>query len=1514
VSKSNAIRKRRHRTSRGGRRRQAPCLALAALVLAAGAWLTAPGARAQGCDGFVLADGVTCVPGDPVFDPEEANQFAREGTGGVSEDPGQDINTGNLSSTGKFDIPTGASPSPLFGAQPWTQRMLRFEEFGPEPLVPPGPGLPATTAILADTCGLASDPNANFGSASTLQVDGDSAKHAFIRVQVTNVGSATVISAVLRMRVASGSRAASDSGGRVHVAPCAWDEATMTWNTRPLMSAAVLDSAGPVATGAVVEFDVTAAITGDGIFCFGLDSLSSDGVDYNSREAASGRPEVIVSVSGGSSGPCEPFPPPLGPDRGPASAALDDFLEHEVCPFPSREANTTDRNPWQPEIEAYIGRALDDPPAEGRPPGENWAHQRWDEFFPEVYYSTAQAGARTNRGLRDARQLHGYAVGEWGAAVPGQEGQTGLYHNTTGQAGFDGTTTGIAVRFHPNFPVQDPNALWTFDGTFPPKLLMVRYGQPVLMRHYNALPIDPSANFGFGLHTITTHEHNGHQPAESDGFTQAFFFPGQFYDYRWPLALAGHDSINTNASDPRAGAPDGHGGIVNIPGDWRETMSTHWFHDHMLDFTAQNVYKGNAVMMNYYSSVDRGREPTSAAEAAGDPANPGYGCHYANPSNVNLCLPSGSGLDWGNRSYDVNLLLADKAWDQQGQLFFNIFNLDGFLGDNILVNWLYKPYFEVRARRYRFRILNGSVSRYFRLALVTQSNAPVPFYMVANDGNLMEHAVFFPNGQLPTQGIAERYDIVVDFSQFAPGTKLYMVNLLEHRNGRRPHEAIALQEVLSGEYRAVVEDGRWEDGDPAVGKFLELRVVAYGGVDRSMNPAEYVPGGKKMIPLPVITQAELDNALHRTFVFGRSSGTDEAPWTIKTDGGSGFNMDPRRLSAAPTEGALEIWHIRNGGNGWSHPVHIHFEEGRILRRGGLPPPPWEEWARKDVYRIGRMPDSTDSVDVALRFREFMGSYMEHCHNTQHEDHAMLLRWDIERPGQVKVMPTPMPTWDGVTYVDSVALPTFRTGDLDTSDDPECGDGSRNQPGEQCDGLDDAGCPGQCRADCTCPGAGICGDDLVNQPNEDCDGIDDAACPGHCDAECMCTVLPVCGDNMVNLDDEECDGTDAAGCPGACRVDCTCPVAATTSTTAAPTTSTTTTTTTTLLPPGPVSLFCDTFGGGLANWSESGEGDWNTEALHATTNYPGTGSGSPAAHSDNCDTTCTITLAGTVNLGGRTAATLTLLRFVDSELDAGEYLRLEAWNGTWQTLADWSADNGSDTNQWHAHSIDLAAYLGRPDFRIRFVTHSSNTSEHVQVDDVCVTAYGGGATTTTLAPTTTTAPPTTTTTTGGGATTTTTLGAQTIVASVVADAFTDANNPSSNFGTRTAIEVDGSPVKTAFVRISVSGIGGRTVTSARLRLVVTNESNSGGQIRRIAGCAWTETGITANNQPSLTAVGSPGPVLGTASVGQAVLFDLPGLTADGTHCYAITTTSTNGVDYSSREASSNRPAVEITVAP
>jgi hypothetical protein len=349
--------------------------------------------------------------------------------------------------------------------------------------------------------------------------------------------------------------------------------------------------------------------------------------------------------------------------------------------------------------------------------------------------------------------------------------------------------------------------------------------------------------------------------------------------------------------------------------------------------------------------------------------------------------------------------------------------------------------------------------------------------MIANDGNLMEHAVPFDgsmdldgdgnvqnhNAILPTMGIAERFDIIVNFAKngISVGDKLYFVNLMEHQTGKGPESVpLSLADVLSGKYKAVLKSGskglEWDAGDPVVGKFMQMVVKPYAGQDVSMNPADYEPAkpgkaaGKVMIPLTVnrddpTMQAKLKTVRHREFIFGRSDGTDLAPWTIKTDGGFGYHMDPRRISAAPQlangptdagfsgDGTLEVWKIKNGGGGWSHPVHVHFEEGVVLTRDGKAPPEWEKWARKDVYRIGEGIDSSQEVEMAIRFREFAGTYMEHCHNTQHEDNAMLLRWDIEHPGQFQLMPTPLPGWDGVNYVNSAALPTFRTGDTRNTD-------------------------------------------------------------------------------------------------------------------------------------------------------------------------------------------------------------------------------------------------------------------------------------------------------------------------------------------------------------------------------------------------------------------------------------------------------------------------------------------------
>ena len=176
-----------------------------------------------------------------------------------------------------------------------------------------------------------------------------------------------------------------------------------------------------------------------------------------------------------------------------------------------------------------------------------------------------------------------------------------------------------------------------------------------------------------------------------------------------------------------------------------------------------------------------------------------------------------------------------------------------------------------------------------------------------------------------------------------------------------------------------------------------------------------------MIPNPDLSNIPV--VRERTFEFGSGAKsltdpTDKDPWGVKTDGGTMLQADYGRVSAAPTPGTREIWTLKNAGAGWDHPVHIHFEEGQILARNGSAAnvPAWEK-GRKDVYRLR----PGGSVTLTMQFREFYGMFMEHCHNTVHEDHAMLVRWELDR-GLVP-MPTPIPTPQGVGYIASTTLPT-----------------------------------------------------------------------------------------------------------------------------------------------------------------------------------------------------------------------------------------------------------------------------------------------------------------------------------------------------------------------------------------------------------------------------------------------------------------------------------------------------------
>jgi FtsP/CotA-like multicopper oxidase with cupredoxin domain len=684
------------------------------------------------------------------------------------------------------------------------------------------------------------------------------------------------------------------------------------------------------------------------------------------------------SFSGGT-GSCSQIPTGLNPSPTfgvqPFTAPLYRFdvlprnAVSTLNPAPTAQANTT-QQPVDPNLVG--GQKGLTGPIEGRPPGAQWAHQRFSQFPPAVAVEVTTLPIGTNN----------------------------VYNPGVTSDLNSGINAGSPVppKFHPSFPAQQAQQVWTFNGTFPPKLMQSRYGEPILFRHHNGLPTLINNNGGFGRFTLSTHEHNAHHGAENDGFTGAYFWPNEFYDYHYPWVLAGFTTINTGATDARAGAPNDSGGINKVAGDWKETMSTHWFHDHMFTFTDQNVYKGIAGMNNIYSSLDRGDESVN--------------------DGVNLRLPSGYNETlhpgWGNLDYDVNLMLADKAWDSNGQMTMDTLDFDGFLGDQMTVNFTWKPFFNVYARRYRFRILNASVSRFFALALSDSSN----MVQIANDGNLLPLTANI--AQTDQLGIAERYDIVIDFSRYKAGQTVDLVNLQQMASGKLPGPVLTVAQATSG-----------TSCDPCVGSFLRFKITGPPPKpDLSVDPSGN-GNGIALIPNPTLPAI----ARQRTFVFDDNARRDtndpvttylgNGQWGIATSNtggssrssGSALLADFGRITSQPGFGSAEQWTLVNGGDNWDHPIHIHFEEGQIIQRmdryGSNVPLLTQEKGRKDVYRL----EPGGSVVIQMQFRDWGGMFMEHCHNTMHEDNAMLMRWDINNAGApfLNPLPTPISKPTGVTF-------------------------------------------------------------------------------------------------------------------------------------------------------------------------------------------------------------------------------------------------------------------------------------------------------------------------------------------------------------------------------------------------------------------------------------------------------------------------------------------------------------------
>ena len=498
------------------------------------------------------------------------------------------------------------------------------------------------------------------------------------------------------------------------------------------------------------------------------------------------------------------------------------------------------------------------------------------------------------------------------------------------------TQHAISVSHSPQLPMQ---TVWGFDdnsglpgpASSPGPTYQAFYGRPQLTRNINALP-PASQNGGFGMPSVTTHLHNGHTPSESDGNPCDFYGIGNFCDQYYPNVLAGFNSD------------------FKPNGDINESLSTLWYHDHRVDFTAQNTYKGLLGFYCLFNQFDTGNETTG------------------------FRLPSFP-------QFDIPLAFADKVYDPTtGLLAFDLFNLDGILGDKFLVNGKIQPFFNVQPRRYRFRLLDTGPSRFYQFFLTDLNNlgATNPFWVIANDGNLLPAPVQVQSVRI---GVAERVDVIIDFSQFA-GKTIYLENRLNQLNGQGPLDDFGpngtsqeCTQVLGTTTPSILPAGGGN-------LLLQFRVAGGTAVDNSLPPSQ-----QKFYQLP---STDFTPTAIRTFKFDRLNGQ----WSI-----NGQFMDCNTFRFTVQQNSVEEWILMNLSGDWTHPIHIHLEEHQILSRNRQPPTLAIENSRKDVTQL----HPNERVRLFFKFRDWTGKYPIHCHNVVHEDHAMMALWHVEPTGADTVL-------------------------------------------------------------------------------------------------------------------------------------------------------------------------------------------------------------------------------------------------------------------------------------------------------------------------------------------------------------------------------------------------------------------------------------------------------------------------------------------------------------------------------
>lgn len=430
--------------------------------------------------------------------------------------------------------------------------------------------------------------------------------------------------------------------------------------------------------------------------------------------------------------------------------------------------------------------------------------------------------------------------------------------------------------------------LLTYGGAFPGPLLETRSGRPAVVRHRNVLDVP-----------VSVHLHGGHTPSESDGYPTDLVQPGESRDYLYPM---------------------------------EQRASTLWYHDHRMDFTGEQVYRGLlGVHLVRDDQEDALPLPHGDRELVLAIVDRSFG------ADGQFAYPSAANQDEDHSGHQAPP--AHHSGDQRGEdegapRGASDEYLEGVLGDVMLVNGAPWPVLEVDAARYRLRLLNGCNARRLDLALEPPPPDGAMFTQVGSDGGLLVGPIGHDHLVMAQ---AERFDILVDFSAYATGTRV----TLRNRFG-------------TGSMRDVMQF-----------------VVARTATDDSA-PAERLPE-----QLCEIEPLNTTGARMREWSFNRGEVHGKPGWVI-----NGQAFDPEVMVETIPLDQTEIWRFRTDLH---HPVHVHLDPFQVIKRGTSRGPGRFDHGWKDTVDVR----PSEHVDVAVRFSDYAGRYLIHCHNLEHEDRMMM---------------------------------------------------------------------------------------------------------------------------------------------------------------------------------------------------------------------------------------------------------------------------------------------------------------------------------------------------------------------------------------------------------------------------------------------------------------------------------------------------------------------------------------------